>query len=144
MGVLSFSAYQINPQISFISEEVLREKYIKGFYYRKSDLVNRNKNLVERVEDSIERLNTKLRETCSKEISFLNLPESRIKSERTKYVVFYSPLCNNGIYVEVVPAKSVLFYENKYSYIGEVNQYYFVFNDKHEIKKCYTGILNRD
>ncbi|MEJ0105428.1 MAG: hypothetical protein WDO19_23980 [Bacteroidota bacterium] len=134
---ISFATKPIPFNISSTAENILSEKYIKGFSYNKGAIVQEEQSTVTKVEDSLKALSLKLNNLCIQKYSE-SLPQ--IKKENNSYILFLTPVCSGIVYAELINSASIIVSNNQYEFFGEAKTFVFLIDDN-TIKQVYTGSI---
>lgn len=145
--VLDNKCFYISDElISFdlisVASSIIQKHYIKG-YNEFSDLNDEQRRIVSFVEDSLTKIDKELN---SRQSSLTSNIKSQKKSDKVKYVVFFSKIVSGNLYVEAIPINKKLdkdFSRKSIAY-GQSLTYLFHIDGKEKIKDMYEGLINNN
>jgi len=125
-----------------VSEEIIRKNYLDDYSAFK-DLTNAERLVVRHVSDSIYNIESLLNEKIEGEKS--DIPKKLVRKNKGTpiYILFFSQLVNNKLYVEVMMHEGTYIKEN--TVYGSAKTYYFTFDQKDiRIANVYKGNVHHN
>jgi hypothetical protein len=123
-------------QLGDFTSDVISDIYIKNFSFSNSEQVKQNKDLIDRIEDSLQEETIRINNLCQDSVT----SQLSQRPEPTIFLLF-SPRCENMVYVRVIHSQSVSILNGKPDIYGLVYSYLF-YVDQGKIQKVYRGLIN--
>lgn len=120
-------------------QDVIADQYIEDFSFAKTKLTEKTKTIIDRISDSLKSETDRINTLCI-------IPDNsayKLKRSENMFYLFFSPFCENKLYVTVFHSQGIMIFNKKYHFQGTAHTYLF-FLEGDEINKIYKGLISYD